>query len=78
MNMSTPKPSRPTEPKSKDRERAPRFLTVKFIADDLDVCRKTVWRWIHAGLLPHHKLGRQFRIAEEDYRAFLALRRHVS
>jgi len=76
--MTSPKPDKRIEPKSKDREQAPRFLTVKFIADDLDVCRKTVRRWIKAGLLPHHKLGRQFRIAEEDYRAFLALRRHVS
>jgi excisionase family DNA binding protein len=74
--MSTGKPSKPTDPKRNEQKQARRFLTVKFIAGDLGYCKKTVRRWIEAGLLPHHRIGRQFRVAEDDYRAFLALRRN--
>ena len=75
--MNIPRSSKPHDLKPKKPKHKPRFLTVAFIAGDLGYCEKTVRRWIEAGLLPHHRIGRQFRVAEDDYRAFLALRRNA-
>jgi excisionase family DNA binding protein len=49
----------------------PRHLSVEGVALELQVSTKTVRRWIGAGLLAHHRLGRQIRIDEHDVRAFL-------
>jgi excisionase family DNA binding protein len=58
---------------SKEQLRSlPRLLSVEGVALELQVSTKTVRRWIGAGLLAHHRLGRQIRIAEHDVRAFLA------
>jgi excisionase family DNA binding protein len=54
-----------------------RFHSVATVARLLEVSEKTVRRWIDAGDLPHHRLGRQIRIADDDLRAFLAMRRQV-
>jgi len=54
----------------------PRVLSVKAVAAGLDLSEKTVRRWIDNGSLPHHRVGRQIRIADYDLRAFLALGRH--
>ena len=57
----------------KERPRSlPRLLSVEGVALELQVSTKTVRRWIGAGLLAHHRLGRQIRIDEHDVRAFLA------
>ncbi|WP_332660886.1 helix-turn-helix domain-containing protein [Brevundimonas sp.] len=53
----------------------PKFLTVQEVADNLAVSDKTVRRLIDRGDLPRHKLGRQVRISERDFRDFVALRR---
>lgn len=53
----------------------PKFLTVHEVADNLAVSDKTVRRLIDRGDLPRHKLGRQVRISERDFRDFVALRR---
>ena len=53
----------------------PKFLTVQEVADNLAVSAKTVRRLIDRGDLPRHKLGRQVRISERDFRDFVALRR---
>jgi excisionase family DNA binding protein len=45
------------------------------VAQLLQVCSKTVRRWIARQELRTHRLGRQLRIAEEDLAAFLAQRR---
>jgi excisionase family DNA binding protein len=52
-----------------------RFLTLKEIADQLDVSIRTVSRWIATGALVAHKLGRLVRVGEHDLRAFLGTRR---
>ncbi|MFI5339684.1 MAG: helix-turn-helix domain-containing protein [Candidatus Methylomirabilales bacterium] len=51
------------------------MLTVKDLVADSKISRQTWWAWIRQGLLPVSRLGRQIRVAEEDYRKFLADRR---
>jgi excisionase family DNA binding protein len=55
-----------------NRSGLPSLLTVKAVAAGLDLSEKTNRRWFKAGQLPHHRAGRQIRIAEDDPRAFLA------
>ena len=52
-----------------------RFFSVDEVAQDLGVSGKTVRRRINDGELRAHRIGRQLRISEQDYRAFVALRR---
>jgi excisionase family DNA binding protein len=49
-----------------------RFLTVQEVADLLRVSTMTVYRLIKAGDLPAVRVGRSFRVSEEDVDAFLA------
>jgi excisionase family DNA binding protein len=55
--------------------RISRFLSLAEFADLVGVSRKTVTRWIKAGDLRAHRLGRQIRISEEDAVTFTAVRR---
>ena len=55
----------------------PTLLTIKQVADTLQVSPRTVRRWIDAGSLQHYKLGRQIRIAERELRLFLGAREQV-
>lgn len=48
------------------------YLTVKETAELFRVCGKTVRRWIEAGTLPATRLGRGWRIARSDLKAFAA------
>lgn len=53
----------------------PAFFSVARVADVLDVCTRTVRNWIRDGELSAHRPGgRQFRISEDDLRAFLEKR----
>ena len=54
----------------------PPLLTIQEVADRLRVNEKTVRRWIDTQELPAFKLGRQWRISEQDLRRFLQIRRH--
>ena len=58
----------------RDRQRTS-FFTIADVAARLDVCERTVRRWIKAGALPVHRIGGLVRISEADFVAFLALRR---
>ena len=51
------------------------LLTIADVADHLRVNAKTVRRWVATGELPAYKVGRQWRVAEEDLWAFLAKHR---
>lgn len=51
------------------------FFTIPEVADHLNVCERTVRRWIDSGVLPAHVLGRLVRISQADLAAFLAARR---
>ena len=48
-----------------------RFVTVKFISEDLDVPEDTVREWIRQKKLPAYRVGREYRIKKEDYEKFL-------
>ncbi len=50
------------------------YLSVKEVADLFRVCPKTVRRWIKSGDLPATRLGRDWRIARADLKAFVAAR----
>ena len=54
-----------------------RFFTIAEVAKQLRVSERTVSRWIAAGELKSHKFGAAVRISEEDYRAFVSMRRSV-
>ena len=55
-------------------ETAGPLLTIAEVADRLRVDQKTVRRWIDAKELPAFKLGRQWRISEQNLRQFLQIR----
>jgi excisionase family DNA binding protein len=60
------------------RRREPmQFLTIADVAARLDVCERTVRRWIKARALPVHRIGGLVRVSEADFAAFLALRRET-
>jgi excisionase family DNA binding protein len=52
-----------------------KFYTIAEVAECLNVCPRTVRRWIDDELLIAHRPGRLVRIAEADLRLFLALHR---
>ena len=52
----------------------PPLLTIQEVADRLRVNQKTIRRWIDAKELPAFKLGRQWRISEQNLRQFLQIR----
>jgi excisionase family DNA binding protein len=51
------------------------LLTVKELEADSKISRHTWRAWIRQGRLPVIRAGRRVRVAEEDYRRFLAERR---
>ena len=55
-------------------ETAVPLLTIAEVADRLRVNQKTIRRWIDAKELPAFKLGRQWRISEQNLRQFLQIR----
>ena len=57
------------------RDKQTNFLTIAEVADRLQVCTRTVRRWIESDALVVHRAGRVVRIAEGDLRVFLALHR---
>jgi excisionase family DNA binding protein len=53
----------------------PKYYTIKTVAEALDVSARTVRRWIANGDLIVHRVDGVVRIAEGDFRSFLALHR---
>jgi excisionase family DNA binding protein len=47
------------------------MLTVEEVARRLNTTQGTVNRWIRDGLLPGYKVGREWRVAPEDFEEFL-------
>lgn len=47
------------------------FFSIKEVADTLSVNERTVRRWIKAGHLSGHRIGRQWRISQHDLEVFL-------
>ena len=52
------------------------YLSVKQMAEILQVSRRTIYRMIDSGKLPAYKLDHDWRIAKEDLDQFLAERKH--
>jgi excisionase family DNA binding protein len=61
-----------------DRSRRDRMMSLREAAEFWGVSEKTVRRWIDAGQLDAHQLGRQWRIAAEDIERFLATRKKTN
>ncbi len=61
------------KPSPSDETTGP-LLTIAEVADRLRVNQKTIRRWIDAKELPAFKLGRQWRISEQNLRQFLQIR----
>jgi excisionase family DNA binding protein len=57
------------------RNPLPMFWTIEEVAEFLKCSKRTVSRHIASGELKSHKIGAAVRISEEDFRAFLAIRR---
>jgi excisionase family DNA binding protein len=53
-------------------ESRPRFVTVAELADQLRVSNMTVYRLVQAGQLPAVRVGRSYRIREEDVDKYLS------
>jgi excisionase family DNA binding protein len=66
------KPEVPVSPRSRKPSALPLLYSVGMVAEMLNVSPRTVRRWISAGLLPVHRLGRQLRISDPDLVAFVA------
>jgi excisionase family DNA binding protein len=56
----------------KPNESRSRFVTVAEVADQLRVSNMTVYRLIQSGQLPATRVGRSYRIREEDLDRYLA------
>ena len=52
-----------------------RMRTVKRAAEELDVNERTLWRAINRGELVVHRFGRAVRIADDDFRRYVASNR---
>jgi excisionase family DNA binding protein len=57
---------------AKSNEARARFVTVAEVATQLRVSNMTVYRLVQAGQLPALRVGRSYRIREEDVERFLA------
>ncbi len=49
----------------------PKFLTVAEVASMMRVSKMTVYRLVHNGDLPAVRVGRSFRVTEEDVDEYL-------
>ena len=54
-----------------DGLREVRFLTVAEVAAVMRVSKMTVYRLVHNGELPAVRVGRSFRVSEEDVNEYL-------
>lgn len=52
------------------------FYTAQELADELRVNIMTIYRYIKAGKLKAHKIGKEFRIAKFEYQSFLKKARY--
>lgn len=49
----------------------PKFLTIAEVASMMRVSKMTVYRLVHGGDLPAVRVGRSFRVLEEDVDEYL-------
>ena len=61
-------------PSSRERSESlpdPKFLTIAEVASMMRVSKMTVYRLVHGGELPAVRVGRSFRVTEEDVNDYL-------
>ena len=56
--------------------RQARLLTTKDLAEYLNVCEHTVYRWCKAGKIPHFNLNSNFRFDPSEITRWMAARHH--
>ena len=56
---------------SNERLAEVRFLTVAEVASIMRVSKMTVYRMVHAGELPAIRVGRSFRVPEDEVHKYL-------
>ncbi len=61
-------------PLAHDELSTPRYLTVREVAGTLRVSNMTVYRLINAGELPAVRIGKSFRLRQDDVDRYLASR----
>ncbi|MBS41767.1 MAG: excisionase [Nocardioides sp.] len=49
----------------------PKFLTIAEVATMMRVSKMTVYRLVHSGELPAVRVGRSFRVTEDDVNDYL-------
>ncbi len=65
--------STPTKPKTAPKEpRFRPFLTVNEVAQTLGVTQWTIYRYLKRGIIPHHRVGRLYRVRISDLAVFRA------
>lgn len=47
------------------------FYSIQEVADILELSVRTIRRHIHAGYLPAHRIGHQYRISDKDLERYL-------
>ena len=60
------------KPQVQSGEAKPRFVTVAEVADQLRVSNMTVYRLVQSGQLAAVRVGRSYRIREDDVDRYLA------
>ena len=50
------------------------FLTADETAELLRVSKPTIYRWVHLGYIPHHKLGGSVRFSRKSIQKWLEMR----
>lgn len=61
-------------PSSRERTESlpdPKFLTIAEVASVMRVSKMTVYRLVHSGELPAVRVGRSFRVTEDDVNEYL-------
>ena len=59
-------------PLERDNATTARYLTVREVAGTLRVSNMTVYRLINAGELPAVRIGKSFRLREDDVNRYLS------
>lgn len=54
-----------------------KYYTTKELADMLQLTERGIQKWIREGKLVAYKMGREYRIEEKDFRAFMENRKNV-
>lgn len=54
-----------------------KYYTVKEIADLLQLTERGIQQWIRQGKLTAYKMGREYRIEEKDFQAFMESRKNI-